>query len=387
MSTAAKANGNAPIARQGSRRRILVADDNRDMREILEHVLAALDCDVFLARDGEQALSLWARAQPDLAILDVMMPKMDGFELCRRIKEQSRDQFVPVLLLTALDRASNAVTGLDAGADAFVTKPFDPDELVARVKALLRIKALQDQLAISQSELSESNRVLDVRVREQVLELVKLSRLRRLLPPAVVDTVLAAGDDPTTRQPRRKDVSVVFCDVRSFTSIADQLDPEDVTDVLGEYLEEMSDAVFEHGGIVNKFMGDGVFAMFNDPIEQADHVERAVKTGLEMSARAKRLEGRLHTRLPEPFSIGIGVHTGPAVVGPIGRGKVLDYTAVGSTVNLAARVQALASGNAVLVTEPVLKAMKDRLVVTMARRETLKGFAHPVRIAEVTGLR
>lgn len=387
------ATGN-PSARR--RPRILVADDNGDTRDILEHVLGPLGCEVLLAKDGEHALAIWKTGDPDLAILDVMMPGLDGIDLCKLIKTDTLrvDRFVPILLLTALGQSAKVAAGLEAGADEYVPKPFDPDELRARVRALLRIKSLQDELRISRDELAasrakleETNRELEDRIREQVTDLVRLSRLRRYLAPGVVDSVLASGEDPTTLPPRRKDVTVLFCDVRGFTSIADQLDPEEITEILGMFVSEMGEAIFEHGGTVNKLLGDGILAIFNDPLEQVDHVERGVRAALAMCERARRLQAQLHSRLPEAFSVGIGLHTGPAVVGSVGRGRVLDYTAIGSTVNLASRLQLLASGNTVVASDAVMCAMPGSLMLVNERRETLRGLAHPVRVAEVRGIR
>lgn len=395
MTTTQKSGGIGAVSSR-RRARILIADDNKDTRDIVEHILLPFGAEVLVAKDGEQALAMWETAGPDLAILDVMMPGVDGIELCKLIKTDMvrLNRFIPVLLLTALGRPANVTAGLDAGADEYVAKPFDPDELRARVRALLRIKALQDELAISRDELAESrlkleenNRELEERIREQVTDLVKLSRLRRYLAPGVVDSVLASGEDPTTMPPRRKDVTVLFCDVRGFTAMADQLEPEEVTEVLGMFVAEMGEAVFAHGGTVNKLMGDGVMAVFNDPLEQPDHVERAVRAALEMCERARRLQALLHTRLPEPFCIGVGVHTGPAIVGSVGRGRVIDYTAIGSTVNLASRVQSLATGNTVMVTDAILRELPNRLALSHERRETIRGFAHPIRIAEVGAIR
>ena len=371
------------------KRTILVADDNQDTREILGIVFGRQlgDCELVIARDGEEALAIWNRVRPDLAILDIMMPKLDGLEVCRRIKQDAKSQYLPVLLLTALDRPDRIVAGLEAGADDYITKPFDPLEMSARVRAHLRIRAQQEELVATRAELTRMNAALDETVKAQVLEITRIHRLKRYLAPGVVDSVLANGADPTTAPPRRKTLSILFVDIRGFSRLAEQLEPEDVVEVLGEYLEEMSDDAFSNLGTINKVMGDGILVLFNDPLEQPDHAARALRTGIEMCNRAQKIEARLHTRLPEPFRIGVGVHTGTVTIGNIGKQRLLDFTAVGPAVNIASRVQQLATDNQVIATRETYEALGDGVTLTEERRETLKGLPHPIRIARVVAVR
>lgn len=372
------------------KRRILVADDNQDTREILGVVFGRQlgDCELLVATDGEEALQKWEKYRPDLALLDIMMPKLDGLEVCRRIKQAAKQEYLPVLLLTALGRADRVVAGLEAGADDYITKPFDPLEISARVRAHLRIRAQQEELVATRAELARMNAELDQTVKSQVAEISRIHRLKRYLAPGVVETVLANnGTDPTTAAPRRKTLSVLFVDIRGFSRLSDQLEPDDVVDVLSEYLEEMSEVAFANLGTVNKVMGDGILVLFNDPLEQPDHAARALKTGIEMCQRARRLEARFHTRLPEPFRIGVGVHTGSVTVGNIGKQRLLDYTAVGPAVNIAARVQQLATDNQVVATREVYEALGERVVYNDERRESLRGIPHPIRVARIVALR
>lgn len=326
-----------PRVRELSGCKILVVDDNADTREILAILFKPLGCELRAARDGDEGLATFAEFRPDLVLLDVTMPGKNGFEVCREIKARSGASWVPVVMLTALDRPEARSEGLAAGADEYLTKPFEPDMVTARVRTLLRTRMAQ--LAARYAGLS-------------------------------------------AKRPQRRDLTVLFADVRGFTSIADQLEPEDVAEILGAWLDSAAEAVGRHGGTVNKVMGDGLLVLFNDPIPIPDHALAAVRVACELRERALFLQAKFHTRLPEPFEVGIGIHTGPATVGAIGSGRVPEYTAIGATVNLAARLQQLAH-NEILITEATARAAGDRIRMKSFRREALRGFAHPVRFAKV----
>jgi adenylate cyclase len=341
---------------------------------------------VFVAGDGEEAIAKYRSEKPDLLLLDVHMPKMGGLEICRFVKGHAGTHFIPVILMTALSTPVSKVEALDAGADEYITIPFQPQELQARVRAMLRIKALGDELQKATEELEDAHRNLRRRVEAQLQTIERGSRLKRYLPPALVERILSgAADDPVLAAPRRRELTVLFSDIHNFTQIADQLEPEEVKQVVQAYLEEMSAAVFRQEGTLNKFMGDGIMVMFGD-IDQPDHAIRALRAAMEMRERAFALQGRLHTVLPEPFAIGIGVHSGPATVGNLGSGRQMDYTAIGSNVNLAARLQNLSKNNQVIASSVVYEALGGRVEIANERREMMKGFAHPVRVAEVVRL-
>jgi len=363
MGATAKKRSNAKATGGAPRPHILAIDDNLDTLTILETVLGLEGCDVETAKSGVEGLEKFAARRPDAVLLDVMMPGISGIEVCRQIKRLSGTHFVPVILVTAQFEAQQKIDGLDAGADDYVTRPFDPYEVHARVRAMLRIKALQEDLARTRESLDEASGRIEDWARERL---------------GLTSNLLEA--------PRRKELSVLFCDIRDFTPIADQLDPDDLQYVLDEYLEEMGDAATANGGTVNKVLGDGLMVLFNDPRAQVDHRLRAVKAALEMRDRARALDARLHGMLPERLRIGVGVHSGDATVGRLGRKRMLDYTAIGSTVNLASRLQGLAIDN-VVVTSAVFNPIAELVVRKNERRAIVKGFAHPVTIAEIIGLR
>lgn len=368
---------------------ILIADDVPDVLDLLIDCLRPMPAEIMVAGDGAEAVARYREKKPDLVLLDVNMPRMTGLEVCAWIKAQTREtlDFVPVIMLST--NRERRVATLDAGADDYVLKPFSPAEIVARARAMLRIKALQDDVLVARAGLVRANAELVRRVEFGVKEHERVNRLRRYLSPALVQSVLETDRDDFMERmtPRRKDVSIVFSEIRNFVQIADQLEPEEVRTILDSYLREMSEAVFTFGGTIDKFLGDGIMVLFNDPVEQPDHVERAIRTALAMLDRARILEAKLHTVLPEPFAIGVGVHTGTATVGNLGSGRLVEYTAIGSAVNLASRIQGLASPNEIIASAAVYDPLAGRVLLENERRETMKGFAHPVRVAQVVGFR
>lgn len=368
---------------------ILIADDVPDILDLMIDCLRPMPANIMVAGNGAEAITRFRETKPDLCLLDANMPRMNGLEVCAWIKSRTREtlDFVPVILVST--KREDRVAGLDAGADDYVLKPFSPVEIVARVRAMLRIKALQDDVLEARENLQRANADLVRRVEFGVKEHERVNRLRRYLSPALVESVLEKDDDDFMDRmaPRRKEISIVFSEIRNFVQIADQLEPDELKTILDSYLQEMSEAVFAFGGTVDKFLGDGIMVLFNDPVEQHDHVERAVRSALAMLEKARVLDAKLHTVLPEPFSVGIGIHTGTATVGNLGSGRQVEYTAIGSSVNLASRIQGLAASNEIVASSAVYDLLSGRVLVENERRESMKGFAHAVRVAQVVGFR
>ena len=380
-------NVEPPPPAPAARARILVADDVPDNVELVIESLDGLPYDIITATDGQEAVQKFKTQNPDLALLDVMMPKLSGIEVCRYIKATAARRFVPVVLLTAKTASEAKVEGLDAGADDYLTKPFDPFELQARIRAMLRIKNLQDEVHKAKTELEELNQDLERRVQNQVGEIERVNRLRRYLAPGLVESVLASDQFEANTAVRRRQLTIFFSDIRNFTQMADQLEPEDVKSILDDYLSDMTEVIFRHHGTINKFMGDGIMVFFGDPIPQVDHQLRAMECAVQMRDKALALQARLHSRLPAPFWIGMGIHTGIATVGNLGTGQQLDYTAIGSSVNLAARLQGLSLNNEVIASSAVYEPFRDKLVLRNERKETIRGFAHPIQVAEIVAVR
>ena len=237
--------------------RILIVDDSETNRDILVTRLATHGYDLSQAADGEEALAAAREQLPDLILLDVMMPKLDGIEVCRRLKGDPSLPFMPIILVTAKTDSKDVVAGLDAGADEYLTKPIDQMALVARVKSVLRVKELHDQVTAQAADLAAWNRTLEQRVEQQTSEIERVSRLKRFLSPQVAELILSAGDDRVLESHRRA-ITVLFCDLRGFTAFAEESEPEEVMSVLREYHTALGNLIHKYEGTVERFAGDGI---------------------------------------------------------------------------------------------------------------------------------
>src|ERR1700737_5004505 len=214
--------------------RILIDDDNEMNRDILVTRLSTQGYELIQAADGEEALTAAVQQLPDLILLDVMMPKLDGMEVCRRLKGDRNLPFMPIILVTAKAASTDVVAGLEAGADEYLTKPIDQMALVARVKSVLRIKELHDQVSAQAADLAAWNKTLEKRVEEQLNEIERMNRLQRFLSPQIAKLILSAGDDRVLESHRRA-ITVVFCDLRGFTAFSELTEPEEVMALLTQY--------------------------------------------------------------------------------------------------------------------------------------------------------
>ena len=349
--------------------RILVVDDDAASRRLLEVRLRTLGCQVMLASDGEEALQIIDSLRPDIILLDYMMPKVTGIEVLKQLKEHERYKAIPVILITARGSQEDKVTGLDAGADDYVVKPFEPFELLARVRSMLRIKQMHD-------ELEEWNRTLEEKVRQQVAEIERMNRLKRYLAPQVAEIVLQANDDDLLKSHRRE-ITVIFIDLRGFTAFSDAAEPEEVLELLRNYHEEMGDLIFRHEGTLEHFSGDGMMVFFNAPIPCESHTERAVRMAIEMQAKAQELHTGW-TRKGFDLHLGLGLVAGYATLGDIGFKGRFDYGVVGNVPNLAARLCQEAKGGQILTDRRTLSKIEKFVEAELLGEVKLKGFVRPV---------
>jgi class 3 adenylate cyclase len=348
---------------------VLIADDHADNRAILTARLASRGYAIAEVEDGGQALAAVAGLAPDLVLLDVMMPVLDGFEVTRRIRADPALPFAPIILVTALTAVGDIVRGLDAGADDYLTKPVEHAALLARVRAMLRIKALHDEVQAWNSELEH-------RVAAQVAELERMSRLRRFLPPQVADLVTAEGGEAAL-QSRRAEVTVLFSDLRGFTAFAEAAAPERVMAALAAYHGLAGPLIHAHQGTLERFLGDGLMVVFGAPLPCDAPDRQALDLALALGrgfgpAMAPACEG-----LP-PIGIGIGIARGEATVGTIGFAGRLDYAAIGGVANLAARLCDAAADGEILVSGAVHDALGAAARARPRAPLALKGFAQPV---------
>jgi adenylate cyclase len=349
--------------------RILVVDDTPSNVKLLADILHARGYAVVTAVNGAEALARVERDAPDLVLLDVMMPGMSGYEVCRKLRDNPATAMLPVIMVTALDPGQERVKGIEAGADDFLTKPIHQPEILARVRSLLRIKALHDQL-------TELNRHLEARVVEQVSQLERLSRLKRFFSPALAEAIVTGGaDDPL--KSHRREIVVVFVDLRGFTPFAETSEPEEVMSVLREYHAAMGEAILAHEGTLERFTGDGMMIFFNDPVPVADPQARAVRMALAMRQTVEALTARWR-KLGHELDFGVGIAQGYATIGAIGFEGRWDYGAIGTVTNLAARLCGEARPGQILVSRRLYAAIDTLVEADPIGELSLKGFAKPV---------
>ncbi len=357
--------------------RILVVDDTAQNVKLLRDVLTAKGYSALSAASGKEALAILERERVDLVLLDVVMPEMSGYEVCRAIRERY-GLVLPVVMVTALDPATERVKGIEVGADDFLSKPINQPELLARVRSLLRIKALYDELA-------ELNRSLEARVAEQVAQLDRLSRLKRFFSPQLAEMIVS-GDAEDPLRSHRREITVVFLDLRGFTAFAERAEPEEVMGVLREYHAEMGRLVLAHAGTLERFTGDGMMIFFNDPLPVPNPAERAVRMALEMRARVGAL-GEGWRKREYDLAFGIGIAHGYATIGAIGFEGRLDYGAIGTVTNLAARLCGEAGPDQILITRRLFVTIEEVVVAEPVGELTLKGITRPVPAFNVLGLK
>jgi class 3 adenylate cyclase/CheY-like chemotaxis protein len=364
--------------------RILIVDDNETNRDILVTRLEVHGYELLQAADGEEALAAAKQQLPDLILLDVMMPRIDGIETTRRIKNDANLPFTPIILVTAKADSKDVIAGLEAGADEYLTKPVDQRSLVARVRSMLRIKELHDTVTAQAADLAVWNKSLEQRVAQQLSEIERVSRLRRFLAPQVAELILSSGDEAILESHRR-DISVVFCDLRGFTSFAEDSEPEEVMSVLSEYHACLGALIHKHEGTLDKYSGDGVMVLFNDPLPCSEPALRAVRMAVEMRNEVRKLTAKWR-KSGHDLGFGLGISHGYATMGRIGFEGRFDYSAIGSVVNLAARLCDEAGPDQILVDRRVYAAIEAVADVKPAGELSLKGFHRPVVAYDVQAL-
>jgi adenylate cyclase len=361
--------------------RILVVDDTPANLKLLVDVLGAKGYAVSGAASGEQALASIAEQAPDLVLLDIMMPGLSGYDVCRRIRADPATSLLPVVLCTSLDPQRERIHGIEAGADDFLAKPINQPELFARVKSLLRVKALQDEVKAQAAQLAAWNQQLEQRVAEQLGQLERFGRLKRFFSPALAEAIVAGGED--LLKTHRREISVVFIDLRGFTTFTEHAEPEEVMELLHDYHAAMGRIVLAHGGTLERFAGDSVMVFFNDPLPIERPAEQAVRTGLAMQ-RAFVPLGDDWRKRGFDLGLGCGIAQGYATLGAIGFEGRWDYAAIGGVTNLAARLCAEAAGGQVLIDRKTMAKVEPLVETQPVGPLTLKGFAQPVPAFSVT---
>ena len=364
--------------------KILVVDDVPANVRLLEAVLTPRGYDVVSATESRIALELVESAKPDLVLLDVVMPGMDGYAICRRLRELEDTALLPVIMVTS-SSGPEKTAAIEAGADDFIRKPVNHHELLTRVRSLLRIKHYHDTIKLQAAELRELNRTLEERVRKQVEELERLRQLRRFLSPQLADAIVVSGDDSILHSHRRQ-VAMFFADLCGWTSFVDAVEPEDLMRVLGEFHGAVGGLVRRFDATVGFLEGDGVQLFFNDPIEVPDAALRAVRLGCALREEMAQLTPRWEKRGYD-LDFCAGIALGYATCGEVGFEGRSDYAAIGSVTNLASRLADEAAARQILISQRLYAEVEENVQVEPAGEFTLKGFRRPVSAFNVLAVR
>jgi adenylate cyclase len=368
---------------------ILVVDDVPDNVEILQLRLESQGYEVITAGDGEAALAIVRDKLPDLVLLDIMMPKLDGIATVKQLKADTALPFIPVILVTARADAKDVIAGLEAGGDDYLTKPVDQAALMARVRAMLRIKALHDtvqeqarRLEDQAGELAMWNKELEGRVQAQLGQIERMGALKRFLAPQLAELIIARGEESVLATHRR-DIVVVFGDLRGYTAFAETAEPEELLDLLNAYHAAVGPIVTRAEGTLDHFSGDGIMVFFNDPMPCPDPAERALRMAVEMREALLELQVEWRRR-GRAIGFGLGIAQGYATLGQIGFAERVGYTAIGTVCNLSARLCAAAKDGQILVSQRIAAAAEGIAGLEEIGDVALKGLSQAVAVFNVT---
>ena len=373
------------MAPAGPPAKVLVVDDTPHNVKLLADLLTVKGYEVATAVNGEEAIAKVGTERPDIVLLDVMMPGLSGYAVCERLRASPDTALLPIVLVTSLDPQQERVKGIEAGADDFLSKPINQPELFARVRSLLRVKALQDEVRRQAQTLQQWNVQLEQRVAEQVTQLERMAELKRFFAPSVADAIVSAADK-SILAPHRREICYMFADLRGFTGFTDSAEPEEVQAVLREYHGTMGPLIAEYEGTLDRFAGDGILVFFNDPLPVPDAPRRAATMALRMQAQFRPLQQRW-AKLGYELDLGIGIAKGFATLGAFGYEGRFDYTAIGGVVNLAARLCAEAAPGQILLDRRARAAIDEFATVESMGALALKGYTHAVPAFRLVDIR
>ncbi len=337
---------------------ILVVDDTPENIDVLRGLLKA-HYKVKVAINGEQALKLcFSDAPPSLLLLDVMMPGMDGFEVCARLKAESQTQGIPVIFVTALNETCDELRGFEVGGVDFINKPVTPALLLSRVRTHLQLRAAYTFIR---------------------------QTFGRYLSEEIVDSLI---DSPQGLElgGEKRDLTIMMADLRGFTSIGERLPAETVVKMINIFLGSMTDVIQKHHGTIDEFIGDAILAIFGAPVERADHALRAVRCAIDMQLAMQDVNQQFEQAGYPTVAMGIGINSGPVIVGNIGSQKRSKYGVVGRVVNSTSRIESYTIGGQVLIAESTKIACNGKLKINGDMQVMPKGMAEAMTIYDVGGL-
>ncbi len=352
--------------------RILVVDDTPANIQSLAAILKEKGYQISVATNGKQALDVLGRLRPDLILLDVMMPEMDGFETCRRLKAGEQWHQIPVIFLTAKTDTADIVQGFELGAVDYVGKPFNPHELLARVNTHLTMDELRRSLALKNAELARAHELVRRAFGRYVSEEVAASILQS------PEGLELGGEE--------REVSILMSDLRGFTALAARLTPHEVIEFLNLYLEAMVDVISQYEGTIDEIIGDAILVIFGAPVPCEDHAAKAVACGLAMQLAMAEVNCRLAAKGAVELEMGIGIHTGRVIVGNIGSLRRTKYAAVGSNVNLAGRIESFTTGGQLLISENTREQIKSPLRIDGQFQVEPKGATGSLQLHVIGGI-
>jgi two-component system sensor histidine kinase ChiS len=340
---------------------ILIVDDEPVNRQVLINYLSLHNYAIVQAANGQQTLAILEGGLiPDLILLDVMMPRMTGYVVCQKIRETWPANQLPIMMLTAKNQVSDLVAGLEAGANDYLSKPIEKDELLARVKTLINIKQLQ-------TEKAQIRRTLE-----------------RYLPKEVVNQVL--GPEGSKLGGERRKITILTSDIRGFTAQSERLSPEEVIKIINLYLGYMTDVITKYQGTIDEFMGDGILVLFGAPMAREDDAERAVACAIAMQLTMSTINEKMKELNLPALGMGIGINTGEVVVGNIGSETRCKYGVVGSQVNLTYRIESYTTGGEIFISEGTLKELGSTVRIDGKKQVLAKGVKEPFTIYQIGGI-
>jgi class 3 adenylate cyclase len=355
-----------------SKGRILIVEDTPANIQTLVAILKERGYQISVAMNGKQALDVLDRVQPDLLLLDVMMPEMDGFETCQRLKASEKWRQIPVIFLTSKTEPADIVKGFEFGAVDYVGKPFNAHELLARVNTHLTMDELRRNLAAKNAELARAHELVRRAFGRYVSEEVAASILQS------PEGLELGGEE--------REVTILMSDLRGFTALTSRLTPHDVIAFLNLYLEAMVDIIGRYEGTIDEILGDAILVIFGAPVACSDHATKAVACGLAMQLAMPEVNRRLAEKGAAELEMGIGIHSGPVIVGNIGSLRRTKYAGVGLNVNLAGRIESFTTGGQVLISENTREKITLPLRIDNVFQVEPKGATHRLRLHEIGGI-